>query len=109
MKNKSTVVIAFIILTLCMILYFFPSIKMMSSENRTLATFDMVAHPLENSEVYRKRPIDRFEVALSDQFPFRDYVVKKYQRLFNVTENYTYGVAKLFLPLPVAPVMKTFR
>ncbi len=97
MKYKSSAVIIFAILLLCMGSYFVPSIKMESSENRTLATFHMVLHPKEDSVVYHESPVERLDVALSDQFPFREVVVKKYLSLFNASENLTYGVNKLFV------------
>jgi len=96
-KYKSTVIIIFTILVICMSLYFIPSLKMKSSENRTLATFGMVIHPIENSAVYHESAIERFDVALSDQFPFREYVVKKFQGLSNAAENCTYNFIKLFI------------
>ena len=69
---------------------------MESSENRTLATFDMVFHPEKDSVVYHDSPVERLDAAMSDQFPFRERVVKKYLSLFNAAENMTYGVVKLF-------------
>ncbi len=96
MKYKSTSVIAFAILLLCLASYFFPSFRMTSSENRTLATFHMILHPETDSVVYHESPVERLDVALSDQFPFREIVVKKYLSLFNFVENFTYKAANLF-------------
>ena len=96
MKHKCSVIIMFALLLLCMCSYLVPSLKMESSENRTLATFHMVFHPEEDSVVYHESPVERLDAALSDQFPFRESVVKKYLSLFNAFENMTYKAAKLF-------------
>lgn len=96
MRYKSSTVIVLIILLLCLISYLIPSIKMDSSENRTLATFSMVIHPEKDSVVYRQSPVERLDAALSDQFPFREYVVKRYLGVFNASENFTYDIARLF-------------
>lgn len=96
MRYKSSVVLVLLILLLCLISYVVPSIKMENSENRTLATFDMVFHPEEESVVYHESPIERLDAALSDQFPFREIAVKKYLSIFNSSENRFYRIAKLF-------------
>ena len=82
---------------LCLVSYLIPSIKIQSSENRTLATFQMVLHPEIDSVVYHDSPVERLDAALSDQFPFREVVVKRYLRLFNASENFTYDFANLFI------------
>lgn len=97
MKYKSSVVIVLAILLLCLISYLVPSLKIESSENRTLATFHMILYPEADSVVYHESPVERLDAALSDQFPFRELVVKKYLSLINVSENFTYGVVKLFV------------
>ena len=97
MKYKGSAVIALAILFLCLVSYLVPPLKIESSENRTLATFHMVLHPETDSVVYHESLVERFDAALSDQFPFREAVVKKYLSLFNASENFTYGVAKLFV------------
>ena len=96
MKYKTSVVIVLSILLLCLISYFIPSIKMKSSENRTLATFQMVLYPEIDSVVFQDTPIERLDAALSDQFPFREYVVKKYLSIFNFSDNYMYSIVNLF-------------
>lgn len=95
MKYKGSAVIVLAILLLLLVSYFIPALKMESSENRTLATFHMVLHPEANSVVYHESPVERLDAALSDQFSFREVVVKKYLSLFNMSENFTHGIAKL--------------
>ena len=95
MKYKSTSLIAFAILLLCLCSYFFPSLRMTSSENRTMATFYMILHPETDSVVYHESPVERLDAALSDQFPFRELVVKKYLRMFNAAENSAYEAVSL--------------
>lgn len=97
MKYKCSAWIVFFILLLCMVSYTVPSLKTESSENRTLATFYMVLHPKKDSVVYHNSPVERLDAAMSDQFPFREQVVKKYLTIFNAAENMTYGVARLFM------------
>ncbi len=96
MKYKSSAIIVFVILLLCAISYLIPSLKMDNSENRTLATFEMVLYPEYDSVVYHESPVERLDAALSDQFPYREVVVKKYLSLFNASENVTYEIAELF-------------
>ncbi len=96
MKHKIFVLIIFAVLFLCAASYLFPFLRMESSENRTMATFDMVLHPEEDSVVYSESPVERLDAALSDQFPFREAVVKKYLALFDLSENITYSVARSF-------------
>ena len=96
MKYKSSVVIVFTVLLVSLALYFSPSLKMDNSENRTLATFHMVLHPETDSVVYHESPVERLDAALSDQFPFREIVVKKYLSVFNFLENHTYDIIRLF-------------
>ena len=69
---------------------------MESSENRTMATFDMIFHPDEDSVVYHESIVERLDAALSDQFAFREAVVKRYLGLFNSLENRTYDFVRLF-------------
>ena len=95
MKKKISVIIVFVILMLCMCSYFAPSWKMESSENRTLATFNMILRPEKDSVVYRESPIERLEAALSDQFLFREAVVKEYLKIFNMLENSTNRIARV--------------
>lgn len=96
MKYRGSAVIVLAILLLCMFSFFVPSLKMESSENRTLATFDMVLHPQADSVVYHTSPVERLDAALSDQFPFREAVVKKYLSFFNLSENLTHEMAQKF-------------
>ena len=97
MKHKSSVVIVFAIMLIILCSYFFPQLKQSSSENRTMATFKMVLHPEKDSLVYHESPVERLEAALSDQFPFRETVVKQYLKFFNTSENLTYSVVRPFL------------
>ena len=94
MKYKCSVMIVFAILLLYMVSYSVPSFRIESSENRTLATFNMIFHPETDSVAYRESRVERIEAALSDQFPFREFVVKKYLRLFNASENLMINVVK---------------
>ena len=96
MKHKSSAVIVLVILLLCAVSYLFPSLKEENSENRTLATFHMVLQPQKDSVVYHESPVERLDAALSDQFPFRETVVKRYLSLFNASENCSYSAIKLF-------------
>ncbi|MBO4374637.1 MAG: hypothetical protein J5829_05985 [Lachnospiraceae bacterium] len=96
MKYNRSVVIFLLILLLCLISYLIPTLKMESSENRTLADFHMVFNPERDSVVYRDSPVERLDAALSDQFPFREILVKQYLSIFNISENITYGIIKLF-------------
>ena len=61
-----------------------------------MATFDMVIHPEEDSVVYHEAPVERLDAALSDQFLFREKVVKVYLALFNFSENLTYDISRRF-------------
>ena len=94
MKYKGSVLIAFAVLLLFLVSFFIPSLKMDSSENRTMATFGMVFHPEEDSVVYHSSPVERLDAALSDQFPFREFFVKKYLWFFNQSENCTARLTK---------------
>ena len=96
MKSKCSTLVAFGVLLLFLGSYLFPSLRMASSENRTLATFDMIFHPQRDSVVYRDSPVERAEAALSDQFAFREFAVKQYLRIFNGSENLTAGLVELF-------------
>ena len=96
MKYKISILIVFTIILLFLITFFIPSLKCDSSENRTMATFDMVLHPMEDSVVYYDSPVERLNAALSDQFPFRETVVKKYLKVFNVFDNLTSTIGDLF-------------
>ena len=96
MRYKSSAITIFALLLICMVSYLVPALKMASSENRTLATFYMIFRPEKDSIVYHETPVERLDAALSDQFPFRESVVKKYLSLFNMSENVTYKIAKLF-------------
>ena len=96
MKHKSGTVSLLVLLVLCLITYMFPSIKMTSSENRTLASFSMVFKPDPDSIVYRDTPSERLDAALSDQFAFREMVVNGYMSLFNNLESF---MRTIFSPL----------
>ena len=96
MKYKCSVAIVFAALLIIFATYFFPSLKMESSENRTMATFDMIFHPDEESVVYHESIVERLDAALSDQFAYREAVVKRYLSLFNTLENRTYDFVRLF-------------
>ena len=100
MKYKGTTILFFSILILSIGSYFLPSLKMESSENRTLATFRMVLDPEKDSVVFHENPVERLESALSDQFPFRESIVKKYLSLLNTSDNLTFRIAKLFVKKP---------
>ena len=96
MKHKSSVVIVFGILLLFLGSYLFPQLKQKNSENRTMATFRMVLFPEKDSLVYHDSPVERLDAALSDQFPFRETVVKQYLKFFNASENLTYSIVRSF-------------
>lgn len=87
MKYRCSVIILTTILFALICTYFIPSLKMENSENRTLATFDMVINPDKNSVVYHDSPVERLDAALSDQFAFRGFFVNEYLKLFNVLES----------------------
>lgn len=63
-------------------------------ENRTMASFEMVLHPVENSVTYRESLLERFEEALKDQMVFRDYAVSCYLKLNDFLSN---NISSLFL------------
>jgi len=94
MRYKGSVIIAFAVLVLILITYLIPSLKTDNNENRTLATFRMVIHPEKDSIMYRDSPAERLDAALSDQFAYRETVVTRYMKFFNVTENLVYGIKK---------------
>ena len=94
MKSKGSVLIILCLLLLLLASFFIPSLKMKSSENRTMATFNMIFNPEIDSVVYHDSPVERLEAALSDQFPFREFFVKKYLWIFNKSENWATSWAK---------------
>ena len=56
----------------------------------------MIFHPDEESVVYHESIVERLDAALSDQFAYREAVVKRYLNLFNKLENRTYDFVRLF-------------
>ncbi len=98
MKYRSSTMIVFALLILLLCSFFVPSLKMESSENRSMATFDMVIHPEPESITYRKSPVERLDAALSDQFPFREKLVKSYLGIFNTSEAIASSAVKSIMP-----------
>ena len=96
MKYKSSVIIILVISILFLITYFIPSLKKENSENRTLASFNMIFNPNKDSITYRNTPIERLEVALEDQFAFRESFNKDFLNIFNLLDNLTYKIIRLF-------------
>ncbi len=96
MKYKGSVILVLLFLLTCAFSYFVSSPKFETGENRTLATFYMVFHPVTNSVVYYDSPVERLDMALSDQFPLREIVIKKYLKLINTSENMIYRIVKVF-------------
>jgi len=99
MNYKSSAAGAFLILFLCLASYFVPFTRQKTennSENRTMATFNMVFNPEAGSVVYHASPVERLDAALSDQFVFREFVIRNYLRFFNFAENAAFNLTKLF-------------
>ena len=98
MRYRISVLFVLAILLLTGVSFLVPSLKTRSSENRTMATFDMVFAPRKDSVVYRDSPAERFDLALSDQFPCREFWIKNHARLFDFLENTIRRSAKAFMP-----------
>lgn len=71
MKTKGITLLALVVIIILSIMCFVKNRESDGNENRTLATYKMVFRPIKDSVVYKKTPIERFEVALKDQFLFR--------------------------------------
>ena len=71
MKTKGITLLALGVIIILSIMCFVKNRESDGNENRTLATYKMVFRPIKDSVVYKKTPIERFEVALKDQFLFR--------------------------------------
>ncbi len=54
----------------------------------------MIFNPKKDSVVYHNSPVERLNAALSDQFLFREFLVKKFLKLFNKSENLSIKLAQ---------------
>ena len=98
MRYRGSVILVFTVLILLLVSFFIPDLRNgESSENRSMATFDMVLHPDPDSITYRESPVERLDAALFDQFPYREKFVKRYLSIFNASEGMASSIAKLFL------------
>ena len=94
MKYRVSVLLVTGMLLLFLASFFLPAPQAAeNSENRTMATFRMVLYPEKGSVVYHNSPVERLDAALSDQFPFRESMVRRYLRIFNAFENLSFSLA----------------
>lgn len=99
MKYSASSVLVLAILVLALTGFLVPGFRTSeNSENRTMATFDMVINPDPESVAYRDSPVERLDAALSDQFPFREKLIRKYLLLANYSENLSENLTTLFVP-----------
>ena len=99
MKYSASVILVLAVLVLALTGFLVPGFRTAeNSENRTMATFDMVINPDPESVAYRDSPVERLDAALSDQFPFREKLIRKYLLLSNFTENLSERLITLFIP-----------
>ena len=96
MRSRASVLV--MLAAVCVFLlsyaFVFPN-RTENSENRTLATFDMVFRPEKDSVVYHDSPVERLEAAMSDQFLFREGAVNRYLNILNTSDNLTRSLAGL--------------
>ncbi len=98
MRYRCFTIAIIVLLISCFILYFIPGVRQGNSENRTMARFDMVfSAPETDSIVYHKTIAERFDAALSDQFPLRETISKGYLSLSNTFDDFVRTVAGTIL------------